>query len=391
MIRIFLNGAAASAGGGLTYLRNVVPHLSHREDVQATVAISPKLRREFGAAPNLSFVDLDFSLNVVRRFWQEQRRLPGIIKRCAADILISAGNFALKNSPVPQILLSRNSLYTSADFYHDLRQRGDYGLWVDTKIKGFLAQCSITWADCTVAPSRAFASELTQWTGRPIIAIPHGFDAGAFSRDVSPLPKDILNKLTPASGIVRLLFVSHYNYYRNFETLLRAVPILCERLKPRDVQVVLTCKFRSGQNPGSYQTESAARLIRELDIAANIVELGAVPYHSLHQVYRACDVYVSPAYAESFAHPLVEAMSCGLPLAVSDLPVHREICGNAALYFQRFSPRELADAVLQASAADSKGRLVEAGRIQSLNYSWLQHVDQLLQFAGDLISKGKTS
>ena len=30
MIRLFINGLAASAGAGLTYLRNVIPHLARR-------------------------------------------------------------------------------------------------------------------------------------------------------------------------------------------------------------------------------------------------------------------------------------------------------------------------------------------------------------------------
>ena len=66
------------------------------------------------------------------------------------------------------------------------------------------------------------------------------------------------------------------------------------------------------------------------------MELGAVPYSQLHQVYRECSMYVAPAYAELFAHPLVEAMASGLPVVAADSAVHREICQDAALYFPRF-------------------------------------------------------
>ena len=47
MIRLFINGLAASAGGGLTYLRNVIPHLARRADVETTVLLNPAMRREF--------------------------------------------------------------------------------------------------------------------------------------------------------------------------------------------------------------------------------------------------------------------------------------------------------------------------------------------------------
>src|ERR1700726_874256 len=116
MTRLFLNGLGASAGGGLTYLRNVLPHLSQRTDFVTTVALNPGLRSEFDGLPNIEFVPAPEPMGTLRRFLFEQARLPSIIRKSRAQALISAGNIALRDSPVPQVLLSRNSLYTSADF-----------------------------------------------------------------------------------------------------------------------------------------------------------------------------------------------------------------------------------------------------------------------------------
>ena len=226
MIRLFINGLAASAGGGLTYLRNVIPHLARRVDTETTVLLSPVVRREFGDLPHVCFVETLESLGVFRRFIREQTALPKLIRRSGAQVLISAGNFASWNSPVPQILLSRNSLYTSADFRHDVRARGDYTIWADTLVKGWLARRSIGRAEITVAPSEAFAQELIRWSGRKVLAVHHGFDPDAFTSDAEPLPAAAQAQLEQGKDVLRLLFVSHYNYYRNFETLFRALPIL---------------------------------------------------------------------------------------------------------------------------------------------------------------------
>jgi hypothetical protein len=150
MIRLFINGLAASAGGGLTYLRNVIPQLARRDDVKATVLLNSALRREFEENGNISFVAIPGSDGPLRRLVREQTAIPALIRRSGAQVLVSAGNFALWNSPVPQILLSRNSLYTSADFTHDLRSRGDYAMWMDTVAKARLASRSIRRADVTV-------------------------------------------------------------------------------------------------------------------------------------------------------------------------------------------------------------------------------------------------
>ena len=389
MRRLFLNGLAASAGGGLTYLRNVVPHLSARSDVQTTVLLTQDLRQEFGELPNVNFLEADHQTSAARRFWQEQTMLPRLILQSRADVLISAGNFALRKSPVPQILLSRNALYTSEDFFSDLRARRDYRIWLDTRIKAIFAKRSIDWADLTVAPSAAFAQELRQWTGRDVVNIHHGFDRDAFFRDTTPLPAHVQEKLGAAKNSLRLLFVSHYNYYRNFETLLRALPLLQASLGDRNVKLFLTCKLRSEDNPGSYNAERASNLVRRLGLNDHVVELGAIPYGLLHHLYGACDIYVSPAYAESFAHPLVEALASGLPIVASDLPVHREICGTAAVYFDRFSAEEGSEQILRVAQSSELSReMARQGGLRAKDFSWRHHVDQIISIACNLNRSG---
>lgn len=391
MIHLFINALAASAGGGLTYIRNVLPHLAAREDVRTTLLVGGPMRAEVRASKNVEMLQGPRPAGAGSRFWYEQRSLPRLVRDSGATVLLSTGNFALYRSPVPQILLSRNALYTSADFLRDLRERGDYRLWLDTEIKAAFAKWSAQAADCTVAPSAAFAEELRLWTGKNVVCIHHGFDRKTFFADGTPLGPDVAAKLAATEGCLRLLFVSHYNYYRNFETLIRGTALLKERLRPGKVRLILTCRLRANENPGEYRPESAAQLGRDLGLGDEIVELGAIPYTSLHHLYRACDVYVTPAYAETFAHPLVEAMASGLPVIASELPVHREICGPAAMYFPRFSANSLAQRVVQASrSAEVRATMQEAGMRRSQDFSWSAHVEELCALAARLCS-GRTT
>ncbi|MGH9510680.1 MAG: glycosyltransferase family 4 protein [Terriglobales bacterium] len=387
-MHLFLNGLAASAGAGLTYLRNVVPELSQRSGVRTTVALSRGWGSEFEKWAGISCIEAPAPTGAVRRFWFEQTSLNRLIRDSGAEVLVSAGNFALRNSPVPQILLSGNSLYTSKDFLADLRSRGDYRLLLDTVGKGVLAKRSLTWANCTVAPTAAFAKQLFDWTGIEVSTIHHGFDHERFFENRGPLPEEIERKLETGKDDLRLLFVSHYNYYRNFETLFRAIPIVKQHLETKKVRLYLTCSLEPGKNPGTYSTESAAALLSELNIADNVIQLGVVPYDVLHLLYRSCNIYNTAAYAETFAHPLVEAMASGLPVIASDLDVHREVCGDAALYFARFSPDDLAKQILKLAGCDErKHELSGRGLTRSKDFSWRHHVDQLLGLADELIAR----
>jgi glycosyltransferase involved in cell wall biosynthesis len=384
-MHLFFNCLAAGAASGLTYVRNVVPHLSGQQGVQATVALSPRLRNELGNPSNISFVEVEIPAGAAGRFCWEQSLLSRTIRKNGADVLISAGNFAVFRSPVPQILLSGNSLYTSPDFYEDLRARRAYRIWLDTRARGFFARRSVRWADCTVAPSRSFADTLRVWSGGKVISIYHGFDPDIFFRDQNQLSSEINDKIDSRKDTLRLIFVSHYNYYRNFETLLRALPYIKEHLRGRNVKLFLTCKLSSEENTGAYRTATAAALVQDLGVSNEVVELGAIPYGQLQHVLRACDIYVTPAYTETFAHPLVEAMASGLPIVASDLQVHREICGPAALYFPCFSPAELAKQVAAIANTEKLSReMTTSGHSRSLDFSWARHVQELVEISREM-------
>jgi glycosyltransferase involved in cell wall biosynthesis len=388
MMRLFLNSLAASAGGGLTYVRNVIPHLAEVPDLQIAVLSAPGIGKEFPGFANVEFMELE--LSAARRFRYEQFELPELLRAWRAEILLSTGNFALRNSPVPQILLSRNSIYLASDFYRDLFSRGEYRIWIDTRIRAVLARKSIHWADVTIAPSEAFAVELRRWSGaNNIVAVHHGFDLERFTGDDRPLPGEVENQLRAAEGSLRLLFVSHYNYYRNFETLIRALPAIRKGLAGQKLKLLLTCKLHDGENPGPYRPDRAARLVSELGLGEMIVELGAIAYRQLHHLYDRADIYVTPAYTETFAHPLVEAMACGLPIVASDLTVHREICGDAATYFPTFSSEELAKCVVQLCASsETLGRLIAAGQKRWRQFSWTVHVQEILKISEQLRNAG---
>lgn len=392
MIHLFINAGSASAGGGLTYLRSVVAELLARTDLRATILLSCQAEQVVSScqceqeSSRLKFIACPWYGSASLRYWREQWELPRLIRSSGADVLLSTGNVALRKSPVPQILLSRNALYTTPEFFRDLRARRAYSLLIREWCKGIVAKRSLHWSDCTVAPSVAFAKELQASSGREIVAVNHGFDSKTFfgSQNIS---EGLQTTLQAAQGCVRLLFVSHYNYYRNFETLLRAVPFLRQRVAPKKVKLFLTCRLRSDMNHGLYRANSAAALVRDLAIEDEVVQLGTVPYESLHHLYKACDVYVTPAYAESFAHPLIEAMASGLPIVASDLGVHREICRGAAVYAPIFSPSGFSAKIFSVvENPELRRQLSEAGRCRADDFSWADHVDQIIRMAEQLAS-----
>ena len=107
--------------------------------------------------------------------------------------------------------------------------------------------------------------------------------------------------------------------------------------------------------------------------------LGPVPYKYMPTIYRAADAVVWPTFAESFGHPLLEAMACGRPIVSSDLAVNREMARDAAAYFRTFDPDDFADKVEEVLEPAAAARLVAAGEGRVKDFSWRRHVEEFVE------------
>src|SRR5262249_52478097 len=207
-----------------------------------------------------------------------------------------------------------------------------YGELVANRLKSWFAQASMRQAEGNVVPTRAFGEHIRRSLGRAapeFEVMPFGFDREIFSGNGEMLDDSQLAELKTDRQLFRLLLVSHYNYFRNFETVIKALPVVKKEAgsRGREVQLVLTTKLHQGAVYGGYDATRASDLVDALGVRKEIAMLGSVSYEKLHDLYRRCDAVVCPSYAESFGHPLLEAMASGLPVLAADLDVHREVCG----------------------------------------------------------------
>jgi glycosyltransferase involved in cell wall biosynthesis len=388
MITVLLNALASSAGGGVTYLRNVLPKLSrHDDNFRFFVLVPAEHLSDYSrfSGKRVGIETIHTASKLFGRLFWEQTGLRAYIKRRKIDVLISLGNFALFASPVPQILFNRNDLYFSPFFAKDLKERRLYSELIGHRLKSFLARASVNQADINITPTRAFAdhiSKANRSNNRRFEVLHFGFDREGFTANKGPLANEKAAKLNLSENCYRILYVSHYNYFRNFETLIRALPIIKDEIRrkeDKDIQLVLTTDIRRGAVYGGYDSTKAAALIEESEVDGNIAMLGSVPYDRLHHLYRLCDLFVCPSYAESFSHPLVEAMAMGLPVIAANLGVHREVCGEAAVYFDVFNEHQLAKCCIEVLRSQwLKENLMSTGEERVRQFSWDQHLRGLL-------------
>ncbi len=89
---------------------------------------------------------------------------------------------------------------------------------------------------------------------------------------------------------------------------------------------------------------------------------------------------VTASREEGFGLPVVEAMALGTPVAVSDIPIFREVTGGHAELFDQESPEAIAQAVLRLADDSLWLKRSEHGESWSRRYDWGTAADELLAF-----------
>ncbi|MGG2043155.1 glycosyltransferase family 4 protein [Burkholderia gladioli] len=185
-----------------------------------------------------------------------------------------------------------------------------------------------------------------------------------------------------AGGKVRyLLFVSTIEPRKNHATLISAWENYARTVDP-ELKLVFVGKL------GWELTEFLPRLNQHI-ATKRLFVLSDLSPHDLKSLYRQAEATICPSLAEGFDFSGVESMACGGAVIASDIPVHREIYRDAALYFDTYSSDSLVDALktLLADPRSPRDALVTQGRKVSMEY----HPDRIIpQWEAFLDRLGRT-
>ena len=133
---------------------------------------------------------------------------------------------------------------------------------------------------------------------------------------------------------------------------------------------------------GGPFTPAQERLASELGITSQIVVLPFLERPVLAAVYRRAALLLQPSEREGFGLPIVEAMACGTPVVATDLPVLREVGGDAVSFVSlediqgwQIAIEQLLDQRSRQPAAWESRRTAAISR--AAMYSWARFAQQM--------------
>lgn len=225
-------------------------------------------------------------------------------------------------------------------------------------------------ADRIIAVSEATRQELLQHTEAPaerIRVIHHGVDP------ISPATP-------PTSPDEQLAFRKQVLGFEGSEKFFLNVGAI--QVRKNVANIVLALKRLPGYRlvlagGDGYGAEAIHSLIEREGLSGRVVRLGHASSDTLRLLYSTATALVFPSLEEGFGMPILEAMSCGLPVITSNCSAMPEVGGNAALYVDPRNVPEISDAMRRVAEDESLATdLRQRGRERASLFTWGKCAEQ---------------
>lgn len=356
MARILVNGFKAKGGGGASILRNYLCARQLLRSDHFYLVLVPNDRDFSSVGGNgVQIVSLSpiWDSNVLAPILY-LFVFPRLLRRHSVDALLNFGDIPIR-ARVPQAYLFdwAYAAYPKSEVWARLSWNGR----VMRRLKARVIARLIGHADVVIAQTKSIGKRLQdEYQLRNVRVVPN---AVSVDRETE---RGEWSCHLPAKRI-RLLCLAQYYEHKNLEVLLP----LARQIRDAGLDYVVVITIDKGQHRRASRLLSA---IAKAGLGDYLINVGPVPLESVPSLYRQCDALLLPTLLESFSGTYVEAMYFRRPILTSDFSFARDICGEAAAFFDPDSPDDILRTIRHVFESEGEvSRLTTAGE-QRLKAMW---------------------
>jgi glycosyltransferase involved in cell wall biosynthesis len=136
----------------------------------------------------------------------------------------------------------------------------------------------------------------------------------------TPGDREEARRMTGLDGNPGVLWVGHLDVNKDPLTVLDGISEAARALHG----LRLHCCFGNAPLLRAVQ----ARVARDPRLRGRVQLLGRVPHERIELLMRAADIFILGSHREGSGYSLIEALACGLPPVVTDIPSFRSLTGS---------------------------------------------------------------
>ncbi|MFH1878117.1 MAG: glycosyltransferase [Candidatus Omnitrophota bacterium] len=173
-----------------------------------------------------------------------------------------------------------------------------------------------------------------------------------------------------------ILYAGNFKRHKNIERLIDSFNML-----PDPVKNVYRLFLVGG---GSDECEKIEKAIEAKGLTGKVIPVLNVKHEEIFTFLKSASAFVFPSLAEGFGIPPLEAMANGIPVAASGIAPMTEVLGDAAVYFDPYSPMDMAEATRRIlSERELREKCVEKGLKRAAGFTPENMAAKLLNILRD--------
>lgn len=177
-----------------------------------------------------------------------------------------------------------------------------------------------------------------------------------------------------------ILFLGTISPHKNLIRLVEAFSILKNESSEFSAYSLVLCGSRGNA------TDKILEKCRELRIIESVILTGYTDEEDVPAIYSMADLFVFPSLSEGFGIPPLEAMKCETPVACSDNTSMPEVCGDAAIYFNCYDTKSIAEAMYRIlNDGILRDSLRQKGLLQASKFSWEKAARETIAIYNELL------
>lgn len=251
--------------------------------------------------------------------------------------------------------------------------------WRNRTVLRCLLPASIKAADAVIADSENTRQDIINYLGtnpEKIRVIP--LAAADIFRKVYDREEFERVKLKYGLPEKYILFVGTIEPRKNLERLIKAYKQVIDCRQDLPHQLVMVGKL-------GWLYNDILRIPYELGLDKRVKLLGYVDEADMPFIYNGADLFVYPSLYEGFGMPVLEAMSCGVPVITSNVSSLPEVAGDGCQLVNPLNVEELAYTIERILGSPAlQEQLAKAGLARSREFSWRKTAEETFKLYSEV-------